>query len=221
MESPILAIDASTYTGSVAIISANRVVCEYEVAMRGRDEERLMPAVAEALKVAGIATDDIGSVACGSGPGSFTSLRIAASIAKGFAFGGGIPLYAVPSLLLMLAGSAWSTTGGRYLTVLDAMRGELFAACYEVSVGDGIREITPVALLGTAALDATAARLGASIMGIGRQLDAFPRASGVAHCNRADLLRVDLAKWEPEYGRLSEAQVRWELTNARPLNALP
>ncbi|MGI9076194.1 MAG: hypothetical protein ACR2G6_02550, partial [Gemmatimonadaceae bacterium] len=147
-----------------------------------------------------------------------TSLRIAASIAKGIASGRAIPLYSAPSLLLMVAGSAWSSIAGRYLAVLDAMRGESFAACYEVLPGGTLKEIAPVRLLGQSALEASAAALSATIMGIGCQLDAFPHARGVAVCQRSGgLYRVELGAWEPAYGRLAEAQVKWELTSARPL----
>jgi len=217
--SPILAIDASTYTGTVAVISGDHLVSQREVAMRGRDEERLMPAVAEALSVAGLSTGDLGTVVCGEGPGSFTSLRIAAAIAKGIASGGTIPLYSASSLLLMVAGSAWSTIAGRYLAVLNAMRGELFTACYEVSDSGAIQEIAPLTLVEESSLQALAAHLDAKIIGIGRQHDAFPHARGVAICGRSGggLTQVDLAAWEPGYGRLVEAQVKWEKTNARSL----
>lgn len=216
-ESLILAIEASTYTGTVAVISVSGVVSEREVAMRGKEEERLMPAVAEALSEAGVPVNELGAVVCGGGPGSFTSLRIAASIAKGIASGCGIPLYSAPSLLLMVAGSACSNIAGRYLAVLDAMREEVFAACYEISAGGTIQEIAPATLLSTSSLEASAAALDAKIMGVGRQLEAIPHARGVALCRRSGLISVDVGAWEPEYGRLAEAQVRWELTNARPL----
>ena len=48
-----LALDAATYVGTVAIVDDDRVLAERETAMRGRDVERLMPAVAEALHDAG------------------------------------------------------------------------------------------------------------------------------------------------------------------------
>lgn len=219
IKSPLLAIDASTYTGTVAVISEGQIVSQGEVAMRGRDEERLMPAVAEALAVAGLSTGDLGSVVCGDGPGSFTSLRIAASIGKGIASGFSIPLYSASSLLLMVAGSQWSGVAGKYLAVLNAMRGELFAACYEVTDAGTIQEVTPLALVEESFVQTRALELDARIMGIGRQLDAFPHARGVAICERSasGLSRVDLGGWEPGYGRLVEAQVKWESTHARPL----
>ena len=122
-----LALDAATYEGSVAIIRDGRVVAERTVAMRGETEERLMPAVLAALAESGCTVRDVERVVCGEGPGSFTSLRIAGAIAKGIAFGNVIPLFAVSSLALVVAGAA-GVTPGAYLAVLDAMRGERFVA---------------------------------------------------------------------------------------------
>src|SRR5262245_4010875 len=99
-----LAIEAAVSLGSVAVVREARVLAEREVAMRGAaHEERLMPALADALAEARVSPREVQRVVCGSGPGSFTSLRIAASIAKGFAVATGATLVAVPSPLLMLA----------------------------------------------------------------------------------------------------------------------
>ena len=94
-DAPVLALDASTYRGSVAVIRGTRVVADAATAMRGTSEsergERLMPAVAAVLDRAHVRVADLGAVVCGSGPGSFTSLRIAAAIAKGIADGADVP----------------------------------------------------------------------------------------------------------------------------------
>jgi tRNA threonylcarbamoyladenosine biosynthesis protein TsaB len=68
------------------------IVAERETAMRGVDEERLMPAVVEALEAGAVAPNVIDRVVCGAGPGSFTSLRIAGAIAKGLALTARAPL---------------------------------------------------------------------------------------------------------------------------------
>ena len=60
-----LAIEASTYTGSVAIIRDGGVVAERETAMRGEHEERLMPAVADALRSAAVSPNEIERIVCG------------------------------------------------------------------------------------------------------------------------------------------------------------
>src|SRR5579871_1070450 len=99
-----LALDASTYTGTVAVLRGTELIAEGEAAMRGEREERLMPEVLETLQRAGCKVRDVQRVVCGAGPGSFTSLRIAGAIAKGIAMGNGAELFAVSSLALIPAG---------------------------------------------------------------------------------------------------------------------
>jgi tRNA threonylcarbamoyladenosine biosynthesis protein TsaB len=214
-----LALDAATYTATVAIISGSDVVAVEEVAMRGEHEERLMPAVAAALQAAGVTVRDVHRIVCGAGPGSFTSLRIAAAIAKGIATATGAPLYAVSSLALVVAGSPSAAVPGRYLAVLDAMRGEAYVSGYEVGDGGAIEEIAPLALVPRAEVEPCAERLGARAIGPGERLVAVPHARGVARLGGrfAESGPVSLAEWEPAYGRLAEAQVRWERAHGRPL----
>jgi tRNA threonylcarbamoyladenosine biosynthesis protein TsaB len=76
-----LAVDASTYRGTVAVLTGQQILATSEVAMRGEREERLMPAIASALGTAGASAADVGRVVVGGGPGSFTSLRIGAALA--------------------------------------------------------------------------------------------------------------------------------------------
>jgi tRNA threonylcarbamoyladenosine biosynthesis protein TsaB len=227
MSTPItLALDASTYTGSVALIEGSHLLSECEVAMRGEKEERLMPAVEEVLSRAGVRPSDLGRIACGGGPGSFTSLRIAAAIGKGMAAGRGIPLYTASSLILMVAGSPAGALPGRYLAVLDALRGDVYTAAYAVRERAGgvdgeleVVGIAPLSLVEREDAGALAKSLGARCIGPREELSAIPRASGFAHIG-ALVERtgpVDLALWEPDYGRLAEAQVRWEREHGRPL----
>jgi tRNA threonylcarbamoyladenosine biosynthesis protein TsaB len=138
-----LAIDASSYVGTVAVLSGGAVLAEGEARMRGEREERLMPAVADALARAGVGVGELARVVCGAGPGSFTSLRIAASIAKGIAAGRGCELRAVGSLLLLgaAAGGPAPLRPGRYLAATDAMRGEHFAV--EIAVDERIEQRSP------------------------------------------------------------------------------
>jgi tRNA threonylcarbamoyladenosine biosynthesis protein TsaB len=220
MSAPLtLALDAATYTGTAAVVAGDRVLAERELAMRGEREERLMPAVAEALTQAGCTVRDLERVVCGAGPGSFTSLRIAASIAKGIATGRSLPLYGVSSLLLIVAGAACASEPGRYLAVLDAMRGESFVAGYEVMSNGAIVDIGHSALVPRDELDGLAQRLGAHRIGPAESLAAIPRAAGVARLSARldDDGPVTLASWEPTYGRAAEAQVKWERAHGRPL----
>jgi tRNA threonylcarbamoyladenosine biosynthesis protein TsaB len=219
-----LVLDASTYIGTVAVLRDARLVAAAEAAMRGRREERLMPAVAGALQQAAVGPDELSRVVCGAGPGSFTSLRIAASIAKGIALAEAIPLHAVSSLALMVAGAEPFLPPGRYLAVLDALRGEAYTQLVEIveAPDEPTGEIRPASepgLVPLAEVEALAASLGARTVGAGRDVEAAPHARGVVRTGA--LLDhagpVPLATWEPAYGRLAEAQLRWEATHGRPL----
>lgn len=206
-----LALEASTYAGSVAVIRGSEIAFSSDVEMRGREQERLMPAVAECV---GRLPDGMGAierVVCGAGPGSFTSLRIAASIAKGICHARGLPLFAVSSLALVVASAG--KEHGRYLVAADAMRGECFAGLIDVAEDGIIPVAVPVGIISRAALAEEAARAGADV------LDGAPHAAGVARMIDSIVRSgpVDFAAWEPDYGRAAEAQVKWEAAHGRPL----
>ena len=211
-----LAIDASTYRGTVALLTGRHVIATSEIAMRGEREERLMPAIAAALGSAGAAVGDLTEVIVGGGPGSFTSLRIGAALAKGICVARKLPLAAMPSLALLVAGTDSAVADGRYLAILDAMRGDVYAAVIESSSGMVVRVSDPH-LVPRAAVGALAKDHGARIVGAGESLDSSPHAKGLARLDPSLVHRVSLAAWEPAYGRLAEAQVKWETEHGRSL----
>ncbi len=225
-----LALDASTYDGSVAVLRDGALVAERTVAMRGETEERLMPAVMDALREVGTSVAEVTRVVCGEGPGSFTSLRIAGAIAKGIAFGNDVPLYAVSSLTLIVAG-ARDLVPGRYLAVLDAMRGERYVLPLTLDAHGAIsaapaddlgrdQSQTPTGIRMPAAdVQPLAVKLGARAIGPLESPATAPHARGVVRLINsvfgAGPVVVD--RWEPMYGRLAEAQVKWEAAHGRPL----
>ena len=225
MKSITIAVDGSTYFGSVALIRDSDVVAERTLGgddggvQRSGRGENLMPALGECLAEVGVEREEIARVVCGAGPGSFTSLRVAGSAAKGLAVGYGVDLYAVSSLLLIVAGAQHPLPVGEYLAVLDAMRGEFFAAPVVVEKGGKASQSGPVALL-TADEVSELDRSGHTrFAGPAQHFDLRPHARGVARLLPSILEDgpVDLASWEPDYGRLAEAQVRWEAEHGRPL----
>lgn len=219
MSGPLtLALDASTYAGTVAVLRGRDVLFDGEAQMRGEREERLMPAVAGALSAAGVTVAQLDRVVCGAGPGSFTSLRIAASIAKGIAFAGNVPLFAVSSLGLLVASR--HRERGRYLALLDAMRGDVHAAVVEVDGEGNVVEVEPPVLMPVASVERAASSAKAFVAGSGRAVDGTPHARGVARMPAlVEAGRVSLETWEPDYGRLAEAQVKWEAAHGRALPA--
>jgi tRNA threonylcarbamoyladenosine biosynthesis protein TsaB len=212
-----LALDAATYSGTAALVDAGGVVASIAVPMRRTDRETLMPAVVDLLRSASVDAEAIGRIVCGAGPGSFTSLRIAASIAKGLATGLRRPLFAVSSLALVAANDALHP--GRYLVALNALRGEHYVALYERT--DDVSEVFPSRLARTEDLKGLATTHGAVLVGPGLEVDLAPHAAGVGRCEAliASAGAVDLVSWEPAYGRKAEAQVKWEAAHGRPLAA--
>jgi tRNA threonylcarbamoyladenosine biosynthesis protein TsaB len=188
--------------------------------MRGREHEALMPAVAELFAECGIAPRGVGRVVCGAGPGSFTSLRIAGSIAKGIALASGAALVPVSSLALLVA-SREPRKPGRFLAAVDAMRGEQYVQLFEVDEHAGLHAVAPLRLVAVTAVDALADEMSALVIGPLRHgpEHAVPLANSAAFITKLidELAPADLAAWEPGYGRLAEAQVKWEAAHGRPL----
>jgi tRNA threonylcarbamoyladenosine biosynthesis protein TsaB len=215
-----LVLEASTYRGSAAVVDGATLVGEREVAMRGREHEALMPAVAELLGECGLSPRELRRIVCGAGPGSFTSLRIAGSIAKGLAVASGAALVPVSSLAL-LVGSVEGQGAGRYLAAIDAMRGEHYVQLFEIAASGVVSEVGPLGIVASASVDGRAAELAAVAVGPDRLEGRLvsPLARGAAHItNMIEAAEpADLASWEPAYGRLAEAQVKWEATHGRPL----
>ena len=223
-----LAIEGSTYRGSVALLRGSALVAERSLTAedggspRAGRGERLMPAVAECIREAGLRSTgaEIGRIVCGAGPGSFTSLRVAGSVAKGLAAGWGIDLYAVSSLVLGVTGAEPPLPHGEYLSLLDAMRGEFFAARITLPIDAAAVGIRPSLLLSKDALeDFRLSEHVVRVVGPGQEIDTHPHARGVSPILDSIVQGgpVDLASWEPDYGRLAEAQVRWEAVHGRPL----
>ena len=120
----VLAIDTATAPGGVAVGIGTDVVAEVVLGRAARHSELGMPAVDFALRAAGASMAEVDAIVCGSGPGSFTGVRIAAATAKGLAHARGVPLYVHSSLL---AAAAAAASPDPVCALFDARRGEVCA----------------------------------------------------------------------------------------------
>ena len=213
-----LVLEASTYAGSVALLRGVALQGARSVAMRGREHEALMPAVADLLDECSVEPRHLSRVVCGDGPGSFTSLRIAASITKGLSHAVGAVLVPVSSLALMVA-SVQPPLSNYYLAAIDAMRGEHYVQLFEVPAAAELRTAGPLMRVPSDSVDHLAQQLHAVAVGPDRAGAFAPHASGAARLTNMieSSVVADLAGWEPMYGRLAEAQVKWEAVHGRPL----
>jgi tRNA threonylcarbamoyladenosine biosynthesis protein TsaB len=163
----ILGLDTSTSELTVAVVGGGQVLAERESGPdpggRPRHATELLPAVEAALRDAG-GWDAVGRIAVGVGPGTFTGLRIGVASARALAQARGIPLTGVSSLAALAAGAHEAHgPAGFCLAVLDAKRGEAFAALYD---GAGA-ELSPAWVGPPEELAKRVAELGSAPLAVG------------------------------------------------------
>ena len=127
----VLGMDTSTAATSACLLRANGEAFEVVPAAESlagppSHARELMPALADVLDRAGLDWPDADVIAVGTGPGTFTGLRIGIATARALAHAHGAGLRPVSSLAALAAG----IDAELRLPVLDARRGEVFAALY-------------------------------------------------------------------------------------------
>ncbi|MEZ0313635.1 MAG: tRNA (adenosine(37)-N6)-threonylcarbamoyltransferase complex dimerization subunit type 1 TsaB [Myxococcota bacterium] len=138
---PLLAIDTSGVATLCRVAWAPGEVIEESFASESQQSEAIGAALAKAAGEHPEAVKRLKAIVVGLGPGSFTGLRVGLALAKGMAYAGGVPLYGVSSLATLAA----SQEPGIVAFTLEARRGEIFTAVYEVGEG-GARELAADAL---------------------------------------------------------------------------
>ncbi len=142
----ILSIETSTAVLSVAL-SEDRTVVSERLCTEARQQAALTaPLVKEVLDSAGISIRDCDAVCVSAGPGSYTGLRVGVSTAKGLAFGAGIPLLAVGTLDILVAGAlshSERSENSFIVPMLDARRMEVYTAVYSAT-GKRLTEVEPM-----------------------------------------------------------------------------
>jgi tRNA threonylcarbamoyladenosine biosynthesis protein TsaB len=125
MGTHLLAIETATVACSAALAVDGEVLERYVLAPR-QHAMLILPMIESLLAEAGLAVAQLDAVAFGRGPGSFTGVRIAASIVQGIAFAAARPVVPV-STLAALALAAWRESGGNaILAALDARKDEVY-----------------------------------------------------------------------------------------------
>ncbi len=114
----------------VAVLGADgALLADLEQAAPRLHSARLVPAVAEALRLAGLTPAGIGQIAVDRGPGSYTGIRIGLAAAEAMGEALGVSVFGVPGLW---ASAASRSVDGLYAPVLDARRQDAYCALYEV-----------------------------------------------------------------------------------------
>ena len=135
----LLGIDTSTPAAAACVLRSDGEAFEVappveRLARPPAHSSELMPAVADAMDRAAVGWDDLDAIAVGVGPGTFTGLRIGIATARALGTAAELPLRRVSSLAALAAG----IDAPLRLPLIDARRGELFAALF-----DGDEEVWP------------------------------------------------------------------------------
>lgn len=138
----ILHIETSTAVCSVALSKAGKVIGLQESAYPNVHAEKLAVFIHILMEQAALPYSALDAIAVGTGPGSYTGLRIGTSTAKGLCYALNKPLLAIPTLKAMALASAHKIKRDDiyYCSMIDARRLEVYTALYDYTG----REIQPV-----------------------------------------------------------------------------
>jgi tRNA threonylcarbamoyladenosine biosynthesis protein TsaB len=221
----LLAIDASTFWGGVALLEVvegvPRLVAEIGVHVEDSHAARLLPLVEGLLATAGWPKGSLDAYAAARGPGSFTGVRVALGLMSGLALAAGRPCVGVGTLDAMA--EAQGPAPSDRVPLLDAGRGDVYGARFDPSgtppielrpawVGEPALAVEPgvtaMAFGGGASLHEARLREAGYIGPIGR-----PPTSIAAGAGRIALVKlaagtVAAAELAPLYVRPANAKVR-------------
>jgi len=179
----LLALDTSTSTASVALFDGQRVLSETTWQAVREHSTRLLVEVDAALERIGRTPSELTGLVVARGPGSFTGVRVALSVAKGMAAGLGIRVWGVSTLDVLAHAAGEVELPVR--AVLEAGRGRYATALYVHG------QSTQDARLATlddlkALLDEPTLIIGELTQEARNQLEQHPRArlAAVAACSR-------------------------------------
>ena len=228
-----LALDTATDRASIAIRPVGAQPLIDTISGARRQAALLLPALDALLQRAGTTLDHLEGIAVSDGPGSFTGLRVGASVAKALAHARGVPLWTAPSLMVRAAGVA--EPGSLVLAFSNALRGEVYAAAYRfyadriaTELPASVRTVDklvdtdfePDFVVGEAPPEIVTPLENWSGRSVITGAEALPQAVRlfdlIGRPGGAKLIEVPRT-WEPHYGRPAEAQARWEMAHGRPL----
>ncbi len=227
----LLAFDTATEALAVALCHGARSwVFDGEGGPKASAE--LLPCIQALLREAGLSLADLDAIAFGRGPGAFTGLRTACSVAQGLALGADKPVLAIDSLLIVAEGARAGAAEFDVDVAMDARMGEVYAGRY-AHVGGLWRVLREPALFTLPALNAVwqveppQAVAGSALAAFGSNLvfgaapvlpGAASRAAALLRCAQAAQLAglaVDAALALPLYLRDKVAQTTAERALAK------
>ena len=225
----ILGIDTSTSCGSIGLIDDDSVIAEVLLDVAITHSERLLNSIDHALKQGGYSIEELDGWAISLGPGSFTGLRIGVSTIKGLALGTQKPVAGIPTLDALA--SNISPTPYLICPILDARKGEVYAAFYRYEEGSALKRISVYQAVSPENL---VKKIGEKTIFLGNGVKTYgdylrntlpswgafvaeplnlPRGSVIARLGLERIRKnevLDLSTFTPIYVRASEAEIKWK-----------
>lgn len=226
----ILALDTSTKSQVLALVEGSDVVARRMGRVRVNHSETLLANIDDMLRQARWKRDGIDLVTVGLGPGTFTGLRVGLATAKAIARGGDSPIVGVSSLAAT-ANPVTSLFAGTVVALCDARRGEVYCAAYR-RTDEGLGCVETPRALAPDNVRTLVATFDGPVTLVGNGLRAFeelqtwetsdvqtlpqpwdgPSSVSIALLGLTTFRTDgpdDLAALEPDYVRLSDAEVNF------------
>ncbi len=128
----ILHINSTTGICSVAISNRDKLIAYKETTEANSHTEVITLFIQEIMNEVNIHYKELSAVSLASGPGSYTSLRVGCSTAKGICFAHDIPLITIPSLDILASSCVqFAEEGDLIMPMIDARRMEVYTAVYD------------------------------------------------------------------------------------------
>lgn len=226
----VLGIDSATKVTGAAVIDEDKLVSERFISNQRTHSVNLLPMIQQVVTDAEIDPQGLDGIAVAAGPGSFTGLRIGMAAAKTLAQVLEIPLVGINTLDAL----AYNLAGNANLIcpILDARKNEVYTAIYAWQ-GENLTTIIPPTALRIESLIMLLEKQGRPVTLLGdavptygaefvqslgervsfaTKINALPRAAAVAQLGLEKIIAGERAglDLQPNYIRLSEAEVTWQ-----------
>ena len=203
----ILALDTATENCSAALLIEGQLRASEELILRGH-AARILPMIDELLRAAQLRLADLSAIAFGRGPGSFTGVRLAASVTQGLAQGAGLGVVAVSDLRAVAQRAFELPAAPQHVLVCnDARMHEVYWACFE-RAPDGFAVAASEERVGSPAGVTLPAQWQAvsGVLGAGSGFSAYPELAATLS-GRLTVVSDPLLPRATEIARLAVAEV--------------
>lgn len=207
-----LLFDTTNQALSVAVNRDSKMVAEINTNYKKTHSETLVDNIQKVLEIASVKKSNIDRIIVAKGPGSYTGVRIAITVAKMLAKNLNIPVYSVSSLFVLAVSH---NIKGNIVPLIDARREHVYGAVYNIDDNDFTEVISPEYIEFETLKDKVSDGYyllndkEKQTITIENYISVSPRISQVEKYDKA-LKLEDADQLIPDYLRISEAERNWQ-----------